>query len=429
MSERTTPDQRRSFLEQHTAGLLYRQIADAAHVSLMCVRYWCRRLSKGHPAETMYTRQPRGILQTFHPLVRYVLLRLRREHQHWGPSRLRFQMSKRPSLSGLRLPCAASIGYYLHQWEKFRRPLREETPTPRPNAPTRVHEEWQVDYKMDIPIADGVCVHLLDIRDPVGAAVIGSFQHPGGQKGRRPRYLTFPEVRADLRLCFARWQTLPDRIQTDNEGVFIGKPHSEFPSLFVLWLKGLGVEHVGIQPGKPTENAHVERQHRTVHDYGLVGCTASAAEIQTVLDQAMQDINRDLPSRAQGCHGRPPLSAHPELLQPRRSFSPVMELAVFDLRRVDAYLATLTWKRKVGKKGQVNLGGQTRKYLVGREYAGQRVVARFDHRDRTFVFYDGKGDEIRRHPCRGLSTTDITGFDAWPAGPGVQQLTLPLDFS
>jgi hypothetical protein len=99
-----------------------------------------------------------------------------------------------------------------------------------------------------------------------------------------------------------------------------------------------------------------------------------------------------------------------------------MELAQFDLSRVDAYLATFTWPRKVGKKGQVNLGGYHHKYSVGHQYVGECVVAHFDPQDRHFVFRNSKGDEIRRRPCRGLSITDLTGFDPWPDGPGVQQL-------
>lgn len=83
MSEQTTPDQRRSFFEQHHAGRSYRQIAEAAHVSPMCVRYWYRRLRNGKPAKTTYHRGPAGSLHSFDPMIRYVVLRLRLEHPGW----------------------------------------------------------------------------------------------------------------------------------------------------------------------------------------------------------------------------------------------------------------------------------------------------------------------------------------------------------
>ena len=429
MSEQTTPDQRRSFVEQHRDGRSYRRIAETAHVSPMCVRYWCRRLVRGRPAKTAYRRRPGGILQSFHPSVRYVVLRLRLEHPCWGPHVIRVHLPQRPSLLGLHLPCAASIGYYLHQWPEFRRPLRPCPPAPQPNAATHVHEVWQIDYKMAIPTVDGKLINLVDLRDPVGAAIIGCFSHIAGEKDQRCRYLTWPQVRHDVRVCLARWGTLPDRIQTDNEAVFIGKPHSNFPSAFVLWMKGLGIDHVAIRPGCPTDNAEVERQHRTVYEYSLAGCTTPAAGLQLVLDQGLHDLNQEMPSQAQGCHGQPPLTAHPQLLQPRRPFSAEQELAHFDLALVDAYLATFTWLRKVGKKGQVNLGGRQEKYMVGKTYAGQQVVARFDPAGRQIVFSDRESKEIRRYPCRGLGISELTGLDTWPEDLGVQQPRLPLDFS
>jgi len=139
MPEQTTPKQRRSFFTQHQGGVPYAAIAQAAHVSLECVRHWCRRLRKGGTEKTVYQRKPCGLLHTFPWLVRYVLLRLRLQHPRWGPSRLRFHLSQRPSLHGC-LPCPASIGSYLHQWERFRRPPRLRSLVTRPNAPTQVHQ-------------------------------------------------------------------------------------------------------------------------------------------------------------------------------------------------------------------------------------------------------------------------------------------------
>jgi transposase InsO family protein len=429
MPEQTTPDQRRSFFADHAAGLSYRQIADSAHVSAMCVRYWCRRLAKGQRPETVYARRPAGLLHSFPAVLRYVLLRLRLEHPHWGPSRLRYHLGKRPSLAGQRLPSCASIGYYLHQWPRFRRPVRVRIHAPAPMSPTMVHEEWQVDYKMGIPTADGCLVNRLDIRDPVGAAAIGAFEHPGGTVGHRPHRLTVSQVRRDLRLCFAAWQTLPQRIRTDNEGVFSGQPGNDFPSQFSLWLRGLGIAHHTIRPGRPTDQAPVERLHRTIDDYCATSRQATSAERQARLDEALHELNQELPSRAHGCHGRPPLCAHPDLLQPCRPFTAIMEVAQFDLQRVDRYLATLTWTRKVGQKGQVKLGGTTHRYIVGHKYAGQRVRVRFDPQDRSFVFYGRAGNELRRSPCRWLDIDDLVGAEPWPDGPGIQQLCLPLDLT
>ena len=113
------------------------------------------------------------------------------------------------------------------------------------------------------------------------------------------------------------------------------------------------------------------------------------------------------------------------MLPASRPFRPELELARFDLQRVDTYLATLTWERKVGKTGQIDLGGH--RYSVGRPYARRQVCVHFDPTDRHFVFYDPDQPnlEIRRRPARGLDVSDLTGLATWPADLGPQQLPLP----
>jgi putative transposase len=51
----------------------------------------------------------------------------------------------------------------------------------------------------------------------------------------------------------------PKRIRTDNGPEFISKK-------FGLWLRKNNIEQVRIQPGKPQQNAFVERFNRTVRE-------------------------------------------------------------------------------------------------------------------------------------------------------------------
>ena len=356
------------------------------------VRYWCRHQRDGGDSQTVYRREPAGLLSGFDAKVRYCILRLRLEHPRWGPNRILVRLKKRPSLRGLKLPSEASIGRYLHQWPWFRRQLKQKVAKGRPNEPTHVHQRWQLDFKLGIALNDGTLVNLHTVRDPVGEACIGAFVFPAGQVGHKARPVTLEQVRSILRTCFARWGTLPDEVQTDGEPVLIGHPEQVFPSVFTLWLKGLGIDHLVIRPGKPTDNAEVERCHRTVNDYAVVGNErADVAQLQEILGQAVYELTFELPSRAEGCGGVPPIMAHPELLQPCRPFQPEHELALFDLKRVDAYLATFTWERKVSKAGQVEVGRQ--RYHVGRSYAHRQVLVRFDADDHHLVFYDASAPE------------------------------------
>lgn len=429
MAARTSPLVRQRLCDRHRRGETYEAIADSEGLSKWTVRYWCRRERDGGDLRTVYRREPVGLLRRFDPKVCYCLLRLRLEHPRWGPNRLLDKLGKRPSLQGLPLPSEASIGRYLHQWPRFRRPPQQAVVRRRPQEPHRVHQRWQTDFKVGIALKDGTLVNLHTVRDPVGEACIGAFVFPAGTVGRNPRPVTLEQVRSGLRTCFARWGTMPDQIQTDGESVFTGHPMEPFPSIFTLWLKGLDIDHLVIRPGRPTDNAEVERCHRTVNDYAIVGNEqVDWVQLQEILDQAVYELTYELSSRAKGCAGLPPIVAHPELLQPRHPYQQHHELALFDLNRVDAYLATFTWQRTVGKTGQIEIGRH--RYSVGRPYARRQVVVRFDPALRHFVFYDIDDPqvEIRRHPAKGLDVTDITGLAEWPCGLGIQQLPLPLFF-
>jgi transposase InsO family protein len=437
MRKHTRPSQRRTFYELHEQGLSYQEIADQYQVSRECVRYWCRRQRDGRNCKSPYRREPSGILSRFDGLVRYVILRLRREHPKWGPGVIRYHLGKRPSLKGLALPSQAQIGRYLHQWDCFRRKLKGTDKDNRPNPPTEVHQRWQVDFKVNIALQDSTILDLHTVRDPVGEACLGAVIYATQQVNTRTKRVSKEDARATLRRCFDLWNTLPDEIQTDGEPTLVTSSEDGFPSDFTLWLTGLDIKHLVIRRGKPTDNAEVERCHRTINDYAIVGNEKHPlAELQSILDEAVLELAFDLPSRAEGCAGRTPMEAHPQLLEPKRFFRAEHELALFDLRRVDAYLSTLIWTRKVSESGQISIAGQHEYYSVGRTYARQEVLVRFDPVDRHFVFYqpdpehhdlpDDGLHEIGRRPARHLEVEDLTGMIACPEGLLPQQLPLPF---
>ncbi len=429
MAIRTTPLVRQRLCDRHRKGETYETIADSEGLSKWTVRYWCRRERDGGDLQTVYRREPAGMLHRFDPKVRYGVLRLRLEHPGWGPNRILARLRKRPSLRGLSLPSEASIGRYLHQWPRFCRKPKEKIKRPRPTEPTAVHQRWQIDFKLAILLHNDSYVNLYTVRDPVGEACIGAFVYPAGKRGQPPRNPQLENVRATLRACFAQWHTLPDEIQTDGDTILVDNHHDPFPTVFTLWLKGLGIEHLVTRPARPTDNAEVERCHRTLNNYAIRGQEkATVRQLQEMLDEAVYELNYELSSRAEGCQKQPPLTAHPELLQPRRPFQPEHELALFDLNRVDAYLARFTWERKVGETGQIEIGGHC--YSVGRSHKCRSVRVRFDPADRHFVFYDIGDPEvaIRRRPAKGLDIADLTGLAQWPLGLDVQQLPLPLFF-
>ena len=440
MKKHTTPSQRRMFYELHEQGLSYPKIAEQHNVSRECVRYWCRRQRDGGSCQSSYSRKPSGILSRFDGLVRYWVLRLRLEHPKWGPGSIRYNLTKVPTLKHLVLPSRTQIGRYLHQWERFRRKPKEPSEDTRPDPPTEVHQRWQVDFKVNIALQDGTTVDLHTVRDPVGEACIGAVVYVTQRASMRSKRVSMEHVRTTLRRCFDDWNTLPDEVQTDGESTLVTTVEDGFPSDFTLWLTGLDIKHLVIRRGTPTDNAEVERCHRTINDYAFVGNEhLPVARLQSILDNAVPDWAIDLPSRADGCAGRTPAEAHPELFQERRFFSAERELTDFRLERVDAFLSTFTWTRKVNKTGQICIGGHHQYYGVGRAFAHKHVQVRFDPSDRCFVFYlpDSAQNgpqhkhlrEIGRRPARNLELEDLTGLATWPDGLVPQQLALPLCFA
>lgn len=429
MGLQTTERERKAFYDRFRGGESYQVIAHATGWSVECVRYWCRRQRDGQSCRQPRRRTGTGALSRFSPLVRYAVLRLRLEHPRWGPHSILLHLSKRPSLRGQRLPSPAAIGRYLRRWPTLRRARRHRRELrPRPSPAQRVHQRWQVDFKLWVPVAEGGVVHLHTACDEVSGTCIGAVVLPTQPR----RKVQMEEARAFVRACLANWNTLPEEIQTDGDGALVAPAAQHaLPSRFTLWLKGLGIDHSVIRHGRPTDNAEVERCHRTLNEYVLVGNEGcSAANLQQCLDQARTELLRERPSRAKACQGLPPALAYPDLFVASRPFSPDRELALFDLTRVDAYLATFAWPRLVNAKGQVVIG-ERRRYFIGRQFAGQDVVVRFDPADRHFVFSATTAGQpvLARLPARGLELSDLTGIGPWPVGQGPQQLPLPFAVS
>jgi len=398
--------------------------------SFETVRKWWR-VARDHGRaafqQTRRGRAPSGVLSRFSPVLTSRALALKREHPTWGPDRVLAELQAEPLLAGLHLPSRARLALLFKTAcpdvvAPRRRRERSVTAPPRPSA---VHECWQLDFQEAIPLAEEHRASICSIRDPVGAVIVTSraFDVTAGCRGRR---LSWQEVRGVLRGAFAQWQTLPDSLQTDNEVCLGGQPSDPLPSLLTLWLAGLGVRHHFIRPSTPTDQAQIERTHRTLDGFvGLPDATLTLARLQERLDSEREMHNRWLPSRASDCAGRPPLVAHPELLRPRRPYALEQERGLFDEQRVYDYLAGIELERKVSRSGQVQLGGQSRS--VGRAAAGQLVKVVCDATTREWVVRGANSGELKRLPIHGLDATSLTGItDVSMHDLPPLQLTLPL---
>jgi hypothetical protein len=190
-------------------------------------------------------------------------------------------------------------------------------------------------------------------------------------------------------------------------------------------LVGLGIEHVLSRRNRPTDQPHIERNHRTLGDLSWKDRTpANLADLQGQLDANRARYNQEYPAQAADCQGQPPLVRHPEAITSGRPFSAESEWISFSLESVDRYLARLTWVRKVDFNGCVYLGDY--RYSLGRVYRSQHVSIHFVPEQRTFSFDTEQGAQIKTIPAKGLEKSDMTGLipQELPVGRAVQ-LTLP----
>lgn len=435
----TTLAQRREMLRLvEEEGYTYAAVAAQVGVSFWTARKWIRR-GKCHGAENLascYGRPAKGPLGNCDARMRYLVLRLKRRHSKWGAAYVRKKLGEEPRWRDAQIPCASSIWRY---WRSFGERLfpKRDPPTSAISPSDRPHGVWQLDAKESMEIPGVGLVSFNHARDEFGRVTVLHRVHAEPERARELARLTSESAFQDCRIAFTEWG-LPEAIQTDRDTIYVDSHQSPFPNRIVLWWVGLGIEHRLIPRRTPKRNGTVERSHRTLKERTLENQTfASAAALQKQVDADWQELNAECPSRARGCHGQPPLQAHPELRCNPRPYRPEWERELFDLRRVDAYLAEFTWFRTCTSVGQLRM--RNIRYTLGAVWAHQEVAVTFDPAHRQFVFTQirsqtRKGQEqphlepVRRE-VKNLSLEDITGLPEALPGLPTRQLMFPLFMS
>ncbi len=409
ITRNTTHAQRVKIVERHSAGETLKAIATDMDFNFYTIRKWWRIYrKKGWDGLIPHPPGPpaSGALSEFDDLVKYVALRLKCEHPAWGLDVLLLNMRRRPSLAGKRLPKRTTLYNYLKPfYPRFRvRRLRTKRPKTPATKVKAVHQRWQIDFKGDVQVADQTIIKPLNICDEFTSAPLASILHTR-QKGQSS--VTTRDVQADLRTVFVQWG-MPGQLRMDRDPVWVGSTRLEWPGMLLLWLIGLGITPIINRPHCPTDNAQIERSNRTWNEHVYLGSEkATAQELQQLADQAWQDRREALPSRNPQCRGQPPLVAHPELRQPRRSYTIKREVDIFNIQRVYTYLSQWEWERKVDTTGCISLADSNRR--VSKDHIGQIVKVRFDSQTTSFVARAVDGSVLKRFTLPVISKEYILG--------------------
>ena len=393
---------------RHKQGVSLKQIAVELNCSYETVGKWWRYVrQEQRPARR--GRPSHGVLSTYPQWLRESAVAIKRAHPHWGPANVRLELQHQSQAQPVKLPSLSRLAALFKAVcpEAVQPRLRQQYPEQVPPHVVRPHQRWQLDAKEAIPLGEGELATVLEVRDPVAALMIASRAFvTTTAKGWRK--LTLRENQATLRQAFWEWG-LPLEVQTDHENVYVGPAEGNFPSLFTLWLIGLGIEHRLSRRHRPTDQPQVERNHRTTGDMGWKDEHPTTVEqLQAVLDRTRQRYNEEFPSRAAHCQGQPPLRFDPAAKHSGRPFDPATEWHLFALERVDAFLATQLWSRQVNDTGVVSLAGDH--YYVGRVHARHTVTVQFIPGLRLFRFTLQDATLIAQLPAKGLEQADIIGY-------------------
>jgi transposase-like protein len=369
-------------------------------------------------------RPPTGILSTYPATVREQAVAVKRAHPHWGPANVKLELKRQLSDEPLPSDSRLAALFKAECPEAVQPRRRRMYPEQPPSGVTFPHQRWQIDGKEKVPVGECDIATVLNIREPLAALMVGS-RAILTTTAKGWRKVTVQEVQDTLRLAFEEWGC-PLEVQTDHEVVYVGEADIDFPSPFTLWLMGLGMAHILSRSRRPTDQPHVERNHRTLGDMTWQDQHfASVEPLQATLDDRRQRYNEELPVHASDCRGRPPLEAHPAARHSGRLFDRAREWILFDLQRVDAYLASRIWTRKISDSGNVGIGGHH--YYLGRAHRHETVSVRFMQETRAFRFQLGDGTLVSELPAVALDKADLIGYMPMEAAHlSPFQLPLPL---
>jgi transposase-like protein len=404
--------------EKKKAGLSLGQISQELRCSRETVQKWwrCARdqrtiRKRGRPKQGAGSSYPSSMVEQ--------AIKLKKAHPHWGPKKIRVEMQGLRSLRADQLPSPACLSVLFKQRCPEAVQTRQKRLLPPPDPTVHwVHQRWQMDAKEGIALGTQRA-NVQEIRDIYSGLMIASQAFEALPSGKGWQHLHHADHQQTLRRAFSEWG-LPLQVQTDNDHEFNSPTDSGFPTRFTLWLVGLGVVHILSRMHRPTDQPQIERNHRTQGDFVWKDQSFEQLEgFQPALDYHRHSYNEYYPSEAVHCHGQPPLVAFPMARTTGRPYHPDLEWELFDLQRVDAFLANQIWTRTVAENGTVHLGRYY--YILGRIWQAQLVTIRFLAQTRSFHFQAQDGSPIVDLPALGLEKDQLIG-------PIPAHLPLPIGF-
>ena len=216
-------------------------------------------------------------------LIRKELLRLTQLHKSWGFGLCYLYLRN----------CAGYSWNHKRVYRIYRelelnlrikpnRRLHRDTPETL-RVPEAINKVWSMDFMHDT-LSDGRSYRLLNVIDDYNR---------GGLAMEVDFSLTSSRVIRTLEQII-EWRGKPLAIRCDNSPEYIS-------TKLLSWAKSQGIRLEHIQPGKPQQNAYIERYNRTVrHDWLNQELFSSLREVQEQASQWLWHYNNERPHMALG---------------------------------------------------------------------------------------------------------------------------------
>lgn len=232
-------------------------------------------------SETCYRYEPK--LSSENEIIADWLIRLTANHRNWGFG-LCFLYLR--NVKGFPWNHKRVYRIYrkleLNLRIKPKKRLVRQAPEPL-QVPKGMNEMWSMDFMHD-QLSDGRTIRLLNIIDDYnreGLEIDIDFSLPSERVIR-----TLENIIA--------WRGKPDAIRCDNGPEYIS-------AALITWTKRHEIKLTYIQPGKPQQNAYIERYNRTVrYDWLNQYLFGSVKEAQDFATQWLWLYNNERPNMAIG---------------------------------------------------------------------------------------------------------------------------------
>jgi len=176
------------------------------------------------------------------------------------------------------------LGLNLKRKHKKRLPSRVKEPLLKTD---RINQIWSMDFMTDA-LMSGRKVRLLNVMDDFNREVLGievDFSISG------ERVIRVLDQIID-------WRGIPEEIRVDNGPEFLS-------GSFVNYCRTKNIRIRYIQPGKPVQNAYIERLNRTIREDILDAYLfEDISQLRILTEEWMEDYNNNYP--LQPLHGKSP---------------------------------------------------------------------------------------------------------------------------